>query len=82
MKYRTRPIAAAVPSAGTAKPVRSPTAPEANSVAERDHPSSRDPYPVSDDLDRLGADEVQGGGISVRERRQDRGSEVGDVHTS
>ena len=32
MKYRTRPIAAAVPSAGTAKPVRSPTAPEANNV--------------------------------------------------
>ena len=32
MKYRTRPTAAAVPSAGTAKPVRSPTAPEASNV--------------------------------------------------
>ena len=32
MKYTTRPIAAAVPSAGTAKPTKSPTAPEANNV--------------------------------------------------
>jgi hypothetical protein len=32
MKYKTRPIAAAVPMAGSAKPARSPTAPQANNV--------------------------------------------------
>jgi hypothetical protein len=30
----------------------------------------------------LSADEVQGGGIGIREHRQDRDNEVEDVHTS
>jgi hypothetical protein len=39
-------------------------------------------HPASDDLDRLGAEEVQASGRAVRERRQDRGNEVADVHTT
>ena len=43
--------------------------------------SRRHPHPVRDDLDRLGADEVQEGGVAVRRRRQDRDDEVCDAHT-
>ena len=38
-------------------------------------------YAVRDDLDRLGADEVQAGRIDDRERRQDRDYEIQSVHT-
>ena len=49
--------------------------------AERNHPSSRHLHLVRDNLHRLGADEVQDGGVAVRERRQDRDDDVDDVHT-
>jgi hypothetical protein len=39
-------------------------------------------YPIRDQLDRFGSEEVQGGGVAVRERRHDRGEEIVEVHTS
>ena len=69
MNYRTRPIAAAVPSASTPKPLEVRPRRRPQHRAERDHPSSGNLYPVSDDLDRLGGDEVQAGSRPVRDRR-------------
>jgi len=44
-------------------------------VADRVHVSQRWMVP-------LGADEIQAGGIPVRDRPQDGDNEIGDVHTS
>lgn len=50
--------------------------------AERDHPLVRHLHSVGNELDRLGADEIQRGGVAVRERSQERDRDVRDVHTS
>src|ERR687891_500182 len=49
--------------------------------AERNHPFLRDPHLVRDNIDRLGADEVQRGGVAVGERHHDRDCDVSDPHT-